>query len=78
MKKNNKVLPTNTLSEVQKNIFGFDVSEPEIEKDRKIKKCIKPSYIQSKLDVGDYKDPVLKISDEYTNEFFMDEKGTVI
>ena len=75
--KNNKVLPTNTLSEVQKNIFGFDVSEPEIEKDRKIKKCIKPSYIQSKLDVGDYKDPVLKISDEYTNEFFMDEKGTV-
>ena len=76
-KKNNKVLPIHNVSEVQQKLFDFDDFDHGSRKKKKNKKSSKKYDTQSKLDMGDYKDPVIKISDEYSNKFFIDENNII-
>ena len=65
------------MLEVQQKLFDFDDFDYGSRKKRKNKKCSKKSDSQSKLDMGDYKDPVIKISDEHSNKLFVDEKNII-
>ena len=76
-KKLNKASSINNISEVQQKLFGFEDFDHGVLKNRKRKKVSKLRYIQSKFDVGDYKDPIIKISDEYSSRYFMDENGVI-
>ena len=37
----------------------------------------KSNDFQSTFDVGDYKDPEIKISDEFSNKYYIDENGII-
>ena len=76
-KKLNKASMVNSISEVQQKLFDFENSNHGERKNRKRKNVRKMNNIQSELDIGDYKNPKIKISDEYTNKYFMDEYGVI-
>ena len=74
-KKNKKVLPINNVSEVQQKLFGFDDYCHGNQKKRKLKNSSRTEKIQSQLDVGDYTNPKIIISDEYNAKYSIDENG---
>ena len=76
-KKVNKASLVNNISEVQQKLFAFENYDHGVQKKKKRKNVSKVNDIQSKLDVGDYKDPEIKISDEYSSKVFMDENGVI-
>ncbi|MBO6275219.1 MAG: hypothetical protein J6M91_06770 [Methanobrevibacter sp.] len=76
-KKNNKALPINNVLDVQQKLFGFENFNHGKAKKRNSKTRSRTKETQSKFDVGDYKDPQLRISDEYTNKYYIDEDGIV-
>ncbi len=61
-KKSNKAFSIHNVLEVQQKLFGFDDFDHGNRKNRKKKTLRKSKNIQSKFDVGDYKDPEIKIS----------------
>ena len=70
-KNNNKVLPINSVLEVQQKLFGFEDFNQRKRKNRRRKNRRRSNDSQSKFDVGNYNDPKIRISDEFSN------KGTV-
>lgn len=74
-KKHNKVLPIKSISEVQLKLFDFDNYNHENQKNRKVKNDSRTKNIQSQLDVGDYNDPKIIISDKYRAKYSIDENG---
>lgn len=76
-KTNNKALPILNVSEVQQKLFDFDDSGRENRNNGQRNDLRKSNDFQSKLDVGNYKHPEIKISDEYANKYFMDENGII-
>ena len=76
-KKNNKALPINNVLDDQQKLFGFENFNHGKAKKRNSKTRSRTKETQSKFDVRDYKDPQLRISDEYTNKYYIDEDGIV-
>ena len=76
-KKINKVLPINNVLEVQQKLYCFDDFDHGKRKNRKEKDPGKSINFQSKFDMGDYKDPEIKIVDEYRSKYYMDDNGVI-
>ena len=76
-KNKNKLLPIRNVSEVQEKLFAFDDSDQGKRNNRYEKSLQNSNDYQSKIDVGDYKNPEIKISDEFTNKYFMYENGVI-
>ena len=75
--KNNKALPINNVLEVQQKLFGFDDFDHGKRKNRKRRNLRKSNDVQFKFNVGDYKDPEIKIADEYRTKYYIDEDGVI-
>lgn len=76
-KKSNKAFSIHNVLEVQQKLFGFNDFDHGNRKNRKKKTLRKSKNIQSKFDVGDYKDPEIKISEKYSNKYYIDENGVL-
>lgn len=76
-KNNNKVLPINSVLEVQQKLFCYEDFDQRKYKNRRRKNSKKSNDFQSTFDVGDYKDPEIKISDEFSNKYYIDENGII-
>lgn len=76
-KNNNKVLSILNLLEVQQKFFGFDDFDHKTRKRAVRKNSNKSNEIQSKLDVGDYNDPKIILSEEYDSKYYIDEHDIV-
>ena len=76
-KNNNKVLPINSVLEVQQKLFDFEDFDQRKSKTRRRRTHRKSNDFQSKFDVGEYKDPEIKISDKFSNKYYMDENGVI-
>ena len=77
LKKNNKALPINNVFDVQQKLFGFENFNHGKAKKRNKRNQRRSNEKQSKLHVGEYKDPELIISDEYTSKYYIDENGII-
>ena len=77
LEKNNKALPINNVLEVQQMLFGFDDFDHGKRKNRKKRNFRKSNDFQFKFDIGDYKDPEIKITDEYRTKYYIDENGVI-
>ncbi len=75
--KNNKALPINNVLEVQQKLFGFDDFDYGKRKNRRKRNFRKSNDFQFKFDVGDYKDPEIKIADEYRTKYYIDENRVI-
>ena len=76
-KNNNKAYPVNNLSEVHEKLYGFDDFDHGKADNKKSENRNKANTIQSQFDVGDYKDPEIKLSEDYKNKFYFDEDGVL-
>ena len=71
LEKNNiKVFPINSVLEVQQKLFCYEDFDQRKYKNRRRKNSKKSTDFQSTFDVGDYKDPEIKISDEFSNKYY--------
>ena len=77
LEKNNKALPINNVLEVQEKLFGFDDFDHGKRKNRKRRNRRKSNDFQFKFDVGNYKDPKIKIAEEYRTKYYIDENGVI-
>lgn len=77
LKNNNKALPINNVLDVQQKLFGFESFDHGKAKKRKNKTRSQKDENQSKFHVGEYKDPELIISEEYTSKYYIDENGII-
>ena len=77
LEKSNKAFSIHNVSEVQQKLCGFDDFNHGNRKNRKRKNPRKTNNVQSKFDVGDYKDPKIKISEKYSNKYYIDENGVL-
>ena len=76
LEKNNKALPINNVLEVQQKLFGFGDFDHGKRKNRRKRNLKKSNDFQFKFDVGDYKDPEIKITDEYHTKYYINENET--
>ncbi len=65
------------MLEVQQKLFGFDDFDHGKRKKSKRKNLRKSNEFQSKFDVGDYKDPEIKIAEKYRTKYYIDENGVI-
>lgn len=77
LENNNKALPINNVLEVQEKLFGFDDFDHGKRKNRKRRNRRKSNDFQFKFDIGDYKDPKIKITEEYRTKYYIDENGVM-
>ena len=77
VEKNNKALPINNVLEVQQKLFGFGDFDHGKRKNRRKRNLKKSNDFQFKFDVGDYKDPEIKITDEYHTKYYINENGII-
>jgi len=68
LKNNNKALPINNVLDVQQKLFGFENFDHGKAKKRKKKTRSRKKENKSKFAVGNYNDPELIISDEYSSK----------
>ena len=77
LEKNNKAFPINNVLEVQQKLFGFDDFDHGKRKNRRKRNLRKSNDFQFKFDIGDYKDPEIKIADKYRTKYYIDENGVI-
>ena len=76
-KSTNKVFPIKNIVDVQQVFFGGKDFKKEKSNNKSVEESVKPSYTQSVLDVGDYKDPEIKSISKNTKKYYVDENLVV-